>query len=64
MSIRPPIETDHRKVEPIIRTHNLTVALRRRSDRQPSRAYRKCVEKFTPCNHFFLLEKRKTDFAD
>src|SRR5258705_7062470 len=55
VSISTPMETDHRKVEPIIRAHNLAVALGRRSDRQPSRAYRKCVEKLTPCNHFSLL---------
>src|SRR5260370_41078870 len=54
MSIAAPIQSDHGKVEPIIGTEDLAIALCRSSRRQPCRAHCKCIEKLTSCNHLFI----------
>src|ERR1700676_2757181 len=51
MSIPSPVQTDNRKIEAIVGTQDLTIALCRRSDRQPRCTHGKGVEKFTSCRH-------------
>ena len=55
MSVGAAIQPNHGKVEAIIGTENLAIALCRGSHGQPRRAHRKCIEKLTSCSHHFSL---------
>jgi hypothetical protein len=55
MSVGAAIEPNHGKIETVIRTDDLAIALCRVPHSQPRRAYRKRIEKFTSCNHRFSL---------
>ena len=47
MSVPAPIQADHRKVEAIVGTEDLAIALCRSSDGQPRCAHCKSIEKLT-----------------
>src|SRR5271155_4330960 len=55
MSVTPPVQANHCKVEAIIRAHDLPITFCCSSHGQSGRAHCECVEKFTSCNHLFLL---------
>ena len=58
MSVGAAIQTDHGKVEAVIRAKDLAIALCRSSHGQSRRAHGKCIEKLTSCNHHFSLRHR------
>ena len=53
MSVCSAIQTDDRKVQTIVGTKDLAVAFCRRSHRQTRRPNYQCIQKLTPCNHYF-----------
>src|ERR1700746_2319108 len=55
MGVAATIKTDHCKVESLIRPKNLAIAFCRCSRGQARRAYSKCIEELSPCNHRFSL---------
>src|SRR5208282_6862232 len=55
VSVGAAIQTNHGQVEPVIRTENLTIALRRRSHCQPRRSYGQRIEKLASRNHHSSL---------
>jgi hypothetical protein len=61
MRIGAGIQTDDRKIEAIVRTKYLTIALRGRSNSQASRTHCKSVEELTSRNHSSLLQKMQID---
>src|ERR1700758_5270855 len=55
MSVSAAIQTNHSKIEAVVRTENLAIALRRSSHGKPRRTHGKCIEKLTSCNHHLSL---------
>ena len=53
MSVGAAVQTNHGKVEAVIRAKDLSIALCRRSHRKSRRAHGKCIEKLTSCNGHF-----------
>src|SRR5438477_6785340 len=53
MSISPPIQSNHSKVQPIVRAKNPPITLRRGSHGQSRRSHRQRIQKFTSRNHCF-----------
>jgi hypothetical protein len=56
VSVGAAVQTDDGKVESIIRSKNLAIALCRSSHGQSRRAHSKGIEKLASRNHHFLLE--------
>ena len=53
MSIGAAVQADHRKIEAIIGSHDLGVALGGRSNRETRRSYGHSVEKLASSYHFY-----------
>jgi hypothetical protein len=51
MRVGAAIQTNHGKIEAVVRTENLAIALRRSSHGKPGGAHGKCIEKLTSCKH-------------
>src|SRR5271163_2087093 len=56
MRIGPAIQADDRKVEAVVGSHDLGIALGGRADGQTRRSHRQCVEKLPPSNHISPLK--------